>query len=71
MLANVSKTTTRVLFFRLNQHTTIKYCDAAVLLGDGGGAAAFSKVCYTAIEGCSGSVWQWRRRKMQQDVMAR
>jgi hypothetical protein len=37
-----AKNLLRVLFFRLNQHTTIKYCNAAVLLlGDCDGAAAF------------------------------
>ena len=60
-----------VHFFRLNQHTTIKYCNAAVLLGDGGGAVAFWEVCWAAVEGCSGGVWRQRRRKMWRDVTAR
>jgi hypothetical protein len=60
-----------VHIFRLNQHTTIKYCNAAILLGDGGGAVAIWEVCWAAVEGCSGGFRRQRRRKMWRDVTAR
>jgi hypothetical protein len=41
MSAKVGKKTNLSTILRLNQHTTIKYCNEAVLLGDGGGMAAF------------------------------
>ncbi len=60
-----------VLFFRLNQHTTIKYCDVAVLLGDDGGAAAFREVCWAVVEGCRDGVRQRRWREMRRDMTGR